>query len=863
MTLEIGTRLGHYRILALLGRGGMADVYRAEDERLGREVALKAVPPEFARDPERIERFEREVRAAAGLTHPNIVTVYEFGQGEGQHFYTMELMPGGDLKARIREHPDGMPAAEAVSVAAVVARALDYAHKRGFVHRDVKPENILFGEDGTPQLTDFGIARAMSEGTRMTAAGMIIGSPHYMSPEQARRLAVDGRSDLYSLGVVIYEMLTGRLPFDSGDTLAVAYAHVNDPVPKLPSELARWQPVVDRLLAKSLEDRYGSAGELAAVLGAHRRPQVPATPVTPARHEFDPTMRSKEVSTRLIPTPKPRRGSPAAFVGAALALAAVGIAYIALVGTEDSDRLVSSGGGDSMEVLRESVRPDPPSDPDNPFEFDLSEPGRPETEPVGAESTTPEPMQLQPIPPDPTPPRPKRFPVLGGRAVLVVETTPAGAEVLVDGKRMGETPLKRSDIRSGVREVTLRHPHYETARERGRRFSDGRVVSIRRALPRGRGALLVTASPGDAWVEVEGTRLADSTPVRLEELPAGPLQVRLGAPEHHPLALEVEIPKDGLARLEPTLERIPYGSLTLEVDPSDASVTMLGTESSYRRGMRLPKGPYRILVRRNGYRETRRTIDVSGDLRVRIVLERLRRAGDSREFDGMEFVWVPAGQFRMGSTSREASDDERPVTRVRISRGFWLGKHEVTQAEWQAVMASNPSAFSGCWRCPVEQVSWNDAQAFIERLNGRAGRERYRLPTEAEWEYAARAGMTTDTYAGDLTNPGGNDPVVNRIAWYDENSDDRTHPVGRKAPNAFGLYDMLGNVWEWAGDWYGGYPGGIVTDPVGPQSGSSRVLRGGSWRLSARSCRSALRSRDPPGLRLRFGEVGFRLLRIE
>ena len=202
------------------------------------------MPPEFARDPERVERFEREVRAAAGLTHPNIVTVYEFGQGEGQHFYTMELMPGGDLKARIREHPDGMPAAEAVSVAAVVARALDYAHKRGLVHRDVKPENILFGEDGTPQLTDFGIARAMSEGTRMTAAGMIIGSPHYMSPEQAQRLAVDGRSDLYSLGVVIYEMLTGRLPFDTGDTLAVAYAHVNDPVPELPSELARWQPVV-------------------------------------------------------------------------------------------------------------------------------------------------------------------------------------------------------------------------------------------------------------------------------------------------------------------------------------------------------------------------------------------------------------------------------------------------------------------------------------------------------------------------------------------------------------------------------------------------------------------------------------------
>ena len=236
MTLQIGTRLGHYRILALLGRGGMAEVYRAVDERLDREVALKVLPPEFAWDPERVERFEREVKAAARLSHPNIVTVHEFGQGEGQHFYTMALMPGGDLKARIRAHPEGMAADEARRVLATVSLALDYAHHRGFVHRDVKPENILFDEEGRPQLTDFGIARAMAEGT-LTAAGMVIGSPHYMSPEQAQGLRVDGRSDLYSLGVVLYEMLTGRLPFEAGNTLAVAYAHVNHPVP----ELARWR----------------------------------------------------------------------------------------------------------------------------------------------------------------------------------------------------------------------------------------------------------------------------------------------------------------------------------------------------------------------------------------------------------------------------------------------------------------------------------------------------------------------------------------------------------------------------------------------------------------------------------------------
>ena len=237
------------------------------------------------------------------------------------------------------------------------------------------------------------------------------------------------------------------------------------------------------------------------------------------------------------------------------------------------------------------------------------------------------------------------------------------------------------------------------------------------------------------------------------------------------------------------------------------------------------------------------------------------RVGETVVFDGMEFVGIPPGEFQMGSSGRHARDREQPVTRVRISRGFYLGKYEVTQAQWQAVMGSNPSWSSGCGRCPVEKVSWKDAQEFIGRLNGMSGAGRYRLPTEAEWEYAARAGTTTDTYAGDVTEPNGNDPVVNGIAWYDENSGGRTHPVGQKAPNGFGLYDMLGNVYEWVGDWYGTYPGGAVTDPAGPGSGSYRVIRGGSWGNFAGFCRSAVRDRISPGDCIIV--LGFRLLRTE
>ena len=234
------------------------------------------------------------------------------------------------------------------------------------------------------------------------------------------------------------------------------------------------------------------------------------------------------------------------------------------------------------------------------------------------------------------------------------------------------------------------------------------------------------------------------------------------------------------------------------------------------------------------------------------------RVGKTVVFDGMEFVGIPPGEFLMGSTSRFADDDEQLVTRVRISKGFYLGKYEVTQNQWQAVMGSNPSLFSGCGRCPVEKVSWEDVQVFIGRLNGRSGGGRYRLPTEAEWEYAARAGTTTDTYAGDITEPRGNDPVLNTIAWYVENSEYRTHPVGQKAPNRFGLYDMLGNVFEWVEDWNGAYPGGTVTDPTGLGAGSYRLNRGGGWFYDGEYCQSAKRA----GI-IRGSFVGFRLLRTE
>ncbi len=221
---------------------------------------------------------------------------------------------------------------------------------------------------------------------------------------------------------------------------------------------------------------------------------------------------------------------------------------------------------------------------------------------------------------------------------------------------------------------------------------------------------------------------------------------------------------------------------------------------------------------------------------------------------GMEFVWIPAGTFLVGSPMHEEGRvfGERQHE-VRISEGFWIGKYEVTQGGWVAVMGTNPSRFSNCGpRCPVERVSWDDTQEFIRRLKSRESGNGYvyRLPTEAEWEYTARAGT-----------PGARYGELGAIAWYSANSGDRTHPVGQKRPNAWGLHDMLGNVWEWTKDWYGAYPSGTVTDPGGPESGAGRVYRGGGWYNSAGYVRSAARGLLSPGARDNI--IGFRLVRTE
>ena len=276
-----------YEIEREIGRGGMARVYLAVQTKFGRWVALKVVSSAFARDDQFRKRFLQESRINGQLTHPNVVQVHDVGAHDDLLFLVMEYLPGGDLNARL---DSGMHIRELVKVVKDIGRALDYAHEKRIIHRDIKPENILFRDDGSAVLTDFGIARLAAPELTLTRSGTVVGTPQYMSPEQAAGRPLDGRSDLYSLGVVFFRMLTGDVPYKAESAVAIGVKHLQEPIPKLPSYLSPFQEVIDQALAKDPDERFQTGEALGIALE-----QIEAGDMVP-----NATIRTQAVTTQEI-----------------------------------------------------------------------------------------------------------------------------------------------------------------------------------------------------------------------------------------------------------------------------------------------------------------------------------------------------------------------------------------------------------------------------------------------------------------------------------------------------------------------------------------------------------------------------------
>ncbi|MFL5927753.1 MAG: protein kinase domain-containing protein [Gaiellaceae bacterium] len=345
---------GRYELEELVGTGGMSSVYRAHDRLLDRKVALKVLHEQYTADADYVERFRHEARSVASLSHPNIVTVIDRGEHEGRQFIVFEYIPGENLK-RLIQRRGPAPVATALELAIQIARGLSFAHQQGLVHRDVKPQNVLLNGDGQAKVTDFGIARSLDVQHGMTQTGTVLGTSDYIAPEQAQGHRVDEHTDIYSLGVVLYELLTNEVPYPGENFVAVAMRHINEAPPsirdKRPDVTPRLEAAVQRAMAKRPEDRFATMADFCRELEANLQEAQGTVVMTPP-----PKVRRARVRRR-GPNPWP-------IVLALLVLIAIGaaIAYLAVTrdhGTPASKPPVPTGGGGTPVHLAGATAYDP------------------------------------------------------------------------------------------------------------------------------------------------------------------------------------------------------------------------------------------------------------------------------------------------------------------------------------------------------------------------------------------------------------------------------------------------------------------------------------------------------------------------
>ena len=483
--LRAGTLFhGRYEIQSHLGRGGMGMVYQARDRTLDEVVAIKVLRPDFGQDPRMAERFRSEIKLARRVRHRNVCAIHDYGEDQGLLYISMELVEGVDLKKVLRER-GGLPAAEAYDLAIQITDGLQAVHDAGIIHRDLKSPNIMVDGKGVARLMDFGVAKRLGEGT-VTATGNIVGTPEYMSPEQAQGRRADFRSDIYALGIVVYEMFTGRVPFRGETPISTILKHINDPPPLdgppavgIPADL---KPVLRRCLAKDASERYASARETGEAFRDARSPsrrQLPVdtdalrAPTLPAA----PTIQVARAATPAAAKPtRPVLLQPWLLAVPVVAIGG-GLAYVKMTAVPSARAMPPATAVAATPVPSAAAAALPSSPPNSsppPVAAAVSVRPSPASTPRPVRSPAAVNVSNRPIMPAPSAPLPTTLPAVtptpAPRSTPEAAAEPPGmlqvavkpwGEVSVDGKIMGTTPLDRITLGAGSHMVRVKNPAFD------------------------------------------------------------------------------------------------------------------------------------------------------------------------------------------------------------------------------------------------------------------------------------------------------------------------------------------------------------------------------------------------------------------
>ncbi len=761
----------------------MSTVYLAIQISVGRIVALKVMNPQLNNDPAFSERFQREATIVGQLSHPNIVSIYDIGRHEDLNYIAMDYLPNGSVHDKM---VTGLSGEDALRVTKDIANALDHAHEKGYIHRDIKPENILFRADNSAVLSDFGVAKGTAVSSRMTQVGSVVGTPHYMSPEQTKGNKVDARSDLYSLGIVLYEMLTGTLPYQGDEAVTIALKHISAPIPKLPIQYLAYQKILDKLLAKDPEQRFQRGRD-----------------VTAAIEEME--------KNKLSSTVNPQQPIDASVWGLLNALLSVSLNAIGWRWRK-------------LRQLRWS--------PDQGFYT------RPGTKITAIFSISPNDQQNTAIN------RAIRSTqvnhafntksrslttVILGVAVLIALWCTISIWIAFDSENAFEKPgfFKKMALATADIFITLPTQKFvtSTASHSKSSMASSSVQSSAEAMGsvEAMGTTAVTTTNTTSSIDANLAMVSDVTDSATSTDTASSIEA---------------LSEMASSASSATITYALYVSTT----PSDARVRILNIPDRYQSGIQLPVGRYHIEVSKVGYDNFRAWIEInSQDVTMDISLNKTISPGTELSSElttrirsqGPEMISIAAGSFIMGNKDDSTS---MPMHKVFIPNPFAISKYEITFEDYeifaQATKRSIPDDNGwGRGNRPVINVSYFDAKAYTQWLSETTGKK-YRLPTESEWEYVARAKTNTLFWWGNDARDASGRANCRRgcSSKFSGLFGSKTAPVGTYPANAFGVYDTAGNVEEWIEDCYAD---NYSKHPVNGQAFQTknceaRVVRGGS-----------------------------------